>query len=209
MAEWTTIARPTNDNTNLGLNKPYSNKSVHNSCMGSLWLYWSNIAPYYYILLAGAGIRLSRRRAILLIWSPYYNFELNSLEKGFKLGRSCSRPMYSQVLSFWCATVDRGEPAEAALIKVSLPTPSKKRLPRNARYRKALMSRHTEPGDSNCFVFPRYGPNSIARPLVLASWQQWKSLWARGPVCLRENILSLGPVVQTFFFVSFQFRPAE
>ena len=68
------------------------------------------------------------------------------------------------------------------------------------------MSRHTEPCDSNCFAFAQYGPNSIARPLVLASWQQWKSLRARGPVCLRENILSLGPVVQTFFLVSFQFR---
>ena len=37
IAEWATIACPTRDNTNLGLNRPYSNKSVHNSCMGSLW----------------------------------------------------------------------------------------------------------------------------------------------------------------------------
>ena len=27
------IARPTRDNRNLGLNKLYSNKSVHNSCL--------------------------------------------------------------------------------------------------------------------------------------------------------------------------------
>ena len=32
-----TTARPTRDSTNLGLNKLYSNISVHNSCMGSLW----------------------------------------------------------------------------------------------------------------------------------------------------------------------------
>ena len=32
-----TIARPTTDNTNLGLNKLYSNESVHNSWTGSLW----------------------------------------------------------------------------------------------------------------------------------------------------------------------------
>ena len=36
MAEWATIARPTRNHTKLGLNKLYSNKSVHN-CMGSLW----------------------------------------------------------------------------------------------------------------------------------------------------------------------------
>ena len=38
MAEWATIARPTRNHTKLSLNKLYSNKSVHNCCMGSLWL---------------------------------------------------------------------------------------------------------------------------------------------------------------------------
>ena len=35
---WLTIAGPTRYITSLGLNKLHSNKSLHNSCMGSLWL---------------------------------------------------------------------------------------------------------------------------------------------------------------------------
>ena len=42
MAEWATIARPTRNHTKLGLNKLYSNKSVHNCCMGSLCCHCPN-----------------------------------------------------------------------------------------------------------------------------------------------------------------------
>ena len=42
MAEWATVARPPS-NTNLGLNKLYSNESVQNSCMGSLCSYMGNV----------------------------------------------------------------------------------------------------------------------------------------------------------------------
>ena len=43
------IARPTRDNTNLGLNKLYSNKSVHNSCMGSLWRHLTRCTESWHV----------------------------------------------------------------------------------------------------------------------------------------------------------------